>query len=594
MLKWNKYSLRRQMLIIFILLQLFLLIFLLLYFNNSQRQFYLDYLEESLKSQAILLREQLGEDINYIANYTLDNWAIDMGEKIDKRITLVAIDGLVLADSEEDPDEMDNHRDRPEIESIIQGRDIGSSIRWSNTVDMDMLYLALPIYRNDELLAVIRISESLQEINITINRTIRANLLFFFLIMCISIILLWRLSKGIIDPLSQITNSAEKLAKGNFQERIKVKDSNYEIITMSQVFNKMAGEIENKIEQISDEKNRAEAILKSMVEGLVATDSKLNIKMINPSACKIFDINEEEIIGTGVIEVFRHHEIEETLKEAMEQNKILSREIILKREKDRTLRCNFAPINNDQGIVIGGIVVFNDISELRRLEQLRKDFVGNVSHELRTPLTSIIGYVDTILENEIKDERTLNRFLKIIKVEADRLSILINDLLDLSKLENRQNYVLRPANINTILEKLKTLFEDKARKKDIKVELAVRGQYMVYMIPEQIEQVLINLLDNAIKYTPAGGEVFLKLYDRVDKVLVEVIDNGIGVSVEEQDRIFERFYRVDKARCSSGGGTGIGLSIVKHVLQNHNSKIELESSPGKGSLFRFRLNKVSY
>ncbi|MFW6287810.1 MAG: ATP-binding protein [bacterium] len=592
LLKWKEYSLRRQILLVFILLQLFLLVFLLLYFNNSQRQSYLKQLEESLYSQAILLREQLGSDISNFSPDTLDSRAKEIGGKIDKRITIVARDGLVIADSQHNPEVMDNHRNRPEIDTVIQGKEKGLSIRWSDTINIEMFYLAIPVYNQGNVSYVIRISESLQEINNTISRTIRANLIFFFFIILVSVFLLWKLSKGIIKPLNNISTMAENLAKGDFQQRINIKNYNYEISTLAGIFNKMAEELDSNIKQISAEKNRAEAILESMVEGLIATDKYLNVKIINPSAKNIFALNKENVSGNGIMEVFRHHEIEETLKKALEKSEIISREIIINREDEITLRCNFAPINNEMGEVIGGIVVFSDISELRRLEQLRKDFVSNVSHELRTPLTSIIGYVDTIIENEIKEKSTLEQFLKVIKVEADRLAILIKDLLDLSKLENKQNYILRPANLNNVINKVLTLLQDKAEKKNISLKVKIAKDFMVLMIPDQIEQVLINLLDNAIKYTPADGEVYLKAYEKEDMVFIEVIDNGIGIPLEEQDRIFERFYRIDRARSSSGGGTGIGLSIVKHALKNHNSNIELESLPGKGSVFRFYLEKA--
>ncbi|MFW6287230.1 MAG: ATP-binding protein [bacterium] len=593
MLNWNRYSLRRQLILLFLIVQLILLLGLMIYYNYSQRQLYLDHLKSSLYNQANLIKEFKITNINQASPGIINQWSKEMSVKINKRITIVDKYGIVIADSDYNTEEMDNHIDRPEIQDVLGGQDIGTAIRYSNTLNMDMYYLAIPIRSEESLTGFIRVSESLEDINKTISSNITSNLLFFFFMLLITLLLVWKLTKDIINPLSQITRIADNLARGNFQEKIMIKGYDNEIGTLARVFNHMAKQLESKINQISEEKNRAEAILTSMVDGLIATDINLKIRIINPAAKKIFELGNIAVKGIRVIEVFRHHEIEHTLDTAMEENEIITKEIVIQKTETRTLKCNFVPINNDQGLVTGGIVVFSDITELRRLEQMRKEFVANVSHELRTPLTSIIGYLDTILENDIDDMNTIERFLYIIKKEADRLAVLIKDLLDLSKLEGKNKYVLRPGLLNNLIEKSILILKEKARKKDIEIRKEVSSEFMVYMIPEQIEQVLINLMDNAIKYTSAGGVIVVRAYYRYDKVVIEVSDNGIGIPPEEQDRIFERFYRVDKARVRSFGGTGIGLSIVKHVIQNHNNKIEVESQPDKGSTFRFYLDKVN-
>lgn len=578
--------------ILFLIVQLILLFGLMIYYNYNQRQSYLEQLKNSLYNQAILIKEFKTSNMNQISSIVIDQWSKEMGEKIDKRITIIDRDGIVVADSDYSPEEMDNHIDRPEIQDILEGQDIGTAIRQSDTLNIDMYYLAVPIRDGDSLTGFIRLSESLEDINQIISANITSNLIFFFFMFLLTLLLVWKLTKDIINPLSQITRIADNLSRGNFQDKIKIKDYNNEIGTLARVFNNMATQLESNINQISEEKNRAEAILKSMVDGLIAADINLKIRVINPAAKKIFDLADVDVKGNRVIEIFRHHEIEHSLDKAMKENTVLTKEIIIQKAEIRTLRCNFVPINNEQGIVTGGIVVFNDITELRRLEQMRKEFVANVSHELRTPLTSIIGYVDTILENDIDDMTTIERFLYIIKKEADRLAILIKDLLDLSKLEGKNKYVLRPGLLNNIVDKIVNILKEKARKKGIEIKTELSSDFMVYMIPEQIEQVFINLVDNAIKYTAEGGLIVVRVYYRYDKVVVEISDNGIGIPPEEQERIFERFYRVDKARARHFGGTGIGLSIVKHVIQNHNNKIEVDSQPDKGSTFRFYLDKV--
>lgn len=576
---------------------------MMFFLNHSLRKSYHEQLRNNLYDQSILIRNQIINDIKSNSPGIIDKWAKNMGQKIDKRITIINKHGFVLGDSDYNPQDMDNHINRPEVQTILNGNLQGVSIRRSDTLKMDMFYLAIPISIKEDIIGFIRLSKSLQDINRTIQNNIKNNLLFFILMLIITLVLVWRFSQDIINPLSQITRLAGKLAKGDFTEKINIKSYDNEIGTLARVFNHMAFQLESKISQLSEEKNRAEAILSSMVDGLVAVDKEFKIRIINPAAQKIFKITDNNITGKEIIEVFRYHEIDRGLEEALTENKIFTREIVIQIEEKRILRCNFAPINNDSGYVIGGIVVFSDITELRKLEQLRKDFVGNVSHELRTPLTSIIGYLDTILDNEINDSKTIRKFLNVIKTEADRLALLIKDLLDLSKLENKNKYILRPGFLNKIIKKTILMLKDKAEEKDINIIDDIENNYMVYMIPEQIEQVCTNLIDNAIKYTPAGGEIKVRVYeednkrngnknDDTSKIVIEIEDNGIGIPEKEQDRIFERFYRVDKARSRSLGGTGIGLSIVKHILQNHKNTIEVESKVGKGSIFRFYLNKV--
>lgn len=591
MLNWNSLSLRKQFIILFIFIQALVLIGLMLYFNHSEKGLYLNQLEENLIHEARLIKNSGIIDYQSNSFAELDKWVKEIGEKIDTRITIINKYGKVIADSDYIPADMDNHLNRPEIQEVLNNQEKGLSIRRSDTLDIDMFYLAIPVEKDAQLIGFIRLSKSLQDINEVIRNNVRNNLIFFFFMLIITFLLVWKFTRDIIYPLGQITRYAGNLAEGNFQERVELGRYSNEIGTLAQMFNFMASQLESKIKQISDEKNRAEAILSNMVDGLIAVDTNYRIRLINPAARKMFQLNEE-VKGKRVIEVLRHHVFEELIQETLQENEIINEELVLQKEEKKVLRCNFVPILNETGQANGAIVVFNDITELRRLEQLRKDFVGNVSHELRTPLTSIIGYIDTIIENDIEDVSTIKRFLNIIKTEADRLALLIKDLLDLSKLENKNQYVLRPGDLNKIINKVIQIFEEKARKRKINLFKNVEVNLLVYMISEQIEQVLINLVDNALKYTPEGGQVLIRAYKDKDFVVIEVEDSGIGISKQDQERIFERFYRVDKARSRALGGTGIGLSIVKHIIQNHHSSIEVESELDKGTVFRFRLELV--
>ena len=585
-------GLRNQLLIIFVLIQILILGVFLYYFTRNHTDFYISQLKVNLENESQLIKSNDKVDLKENSRVEIDSWAKKWGEKIDTRITIISKTGKVIADSTYNPLKMDNHIDRPELQEIIEGNKSGSSIRKSSTLNIEMLYLATPINDGGELVGFIRLAKPLSDIKGVINKDVVNYLLFFVIIFLISLFLIWRFTSNLINPLQKMADMASGIARGNYKKRININNFHNEIGEVADKFNFMADQLENKINEVSEERNKAEAILKSMVDGVIATDNQRRVILINPAAREMLDLNNNDIQKRDLITVIRNHRIDDHLTEALTENTTLSREVVLQREDEKILRCHFAPITGKDNRVIGGVVVFTDITELRRLEQIRKDFVANVSHELKTPLTSIIGYVDTLIESKAVDQSTRERFLEIIKNEADRLALLIQDLLDLSKVEQNK-HELRPANIEEIIRKTINMLKKKASKKDLEIRFEIESELpMVYMIKEQIEQVLINLIDNSIKYTQQGGEVVVTAYTQKNKVCVEVEDNGMGIPSEDQERIFERFYRVEKARSRKLGGTGIGLSIVKHILEGHNSMIQLESEVGEGTRFWFCLNRV--
>jgi len=596
--KWNNFSLKKQLIIIFVIIQILILSVIYFYFTDRQSEFYIEQLKISLRNEAKLLisKERINFDNNILnqeIRNNFDQWSKKWSEEIDARITIINKNGVVIADSTYNSDEMDNHLNRPEIQKVIKGNKTGSAIRRSDTLKIDMLYMALPVIKDGEIAAFMRLAKSLEEINTVIKQNLKNYFIFFLVILFLSLILLGRFTSNLIKPIQKMSKIAAKIADGNYGDSINLESHSKEIDKMIQQFNLMSKKLEKKINEISEEKNKAEAILSSMVDGVIATDKNGEIMLINPAAREMLFIDEKDVKNKDFIQVVRNYKINELLEKVLKENTIISKEIVLQREEEKILRCHFASITNENNDIKGGVIVFTDITELRRLEQVRKDFVANVSHELKTPLTSIIGYVDTLLENKNIEEKTSNKFLEIIKDEADRLGILIQDLLNLSKFEDG-NPDLQPGDINKLIVKTVSILKEKANKKNIIIETELEKDInQVYLIKEQIEQVMINLIDNAIKYTPENGEIKVKTLNRSDKILVEVEDNGIGIPEKDKQRIFERFYRVDKARSRSMGGTGIGLSIVKHIIKSHDSEINLESESGKGSKFWFYLKKVN-
>ncbi|MGM0602639.1 MAG: two-component system histidine kinase PnpS [Bacillota bacterium] len=589
MLNWSKYGIRNRLFIIFIVIQLLIIGLSFYYFTDNHRDFYFNQLKISLKNYADLILEEKGEIMLDTPPKELEEMVLKWGSHTGARITIVNKAGKVLADSRYDISKMDNHKNRPEISAVFSGVETAESIRKSDTLEEEMLYFSLPITSSGETVGVLRLARSLSFIRGVLIEDIKSYLVFFFILAVLTILLTWRLTFTLIYPLEKMTETAANIAEGDFSQRIPARRYSSEIEKLAEMFNFMTDKLEHKIDEISIEKNKMETILSSMVDGVIATDRKHRIVLINPKAKDIFNINKNNIKGKELIASIFSHRIDMYLEEALREKITITREIIYQNPNKVIMQATFSPIFEEDGSISGGIIVFTDITELRKLETVRNDFVANVSHELRTPLTSIIGYVDTLLDNDIDDPKIREKFLKIVKTEADRLSILIKDLLNLSKIEG-STPDLKAEDLKMIIEKTINLLADKAEKKDIVIEKDIEADLPpVYMVKEQIEQVMINLVDNAVKYTKNNGKIKISSYQKEDRVYVEVEDSGIGIPKDEQDRVFERFYRVDKARSRSLGGTGIGLSIVKNIIKQHGSEINLESREGKGSKFIFNL-----
>jgi len=588
LLKWSKQSIRNKIFIIFVFVQLLIIGLAFYYFTHNHTNFYINQLKVNLKNSASLM---LVGDKLAIKNKELVTPKRKINEwsnSIEARITIINQAGEVLADSHFDETAMNNHLNRPEIEALNSGKEYATASRLSDTLEEEMFYLAVPIINNQEKVGYLRIAKSLSFINNVLKEDIRNYLLFFIILGGITIFLSWRLTIGIISPLEKMTTTAEKIAHGDLKQRIELNNSENEIAKLASMFNYMTSQLDQKIEEISSEKSRVEAILTNMIDGVIATDVERKVLLINPAARKIFNVSEEIVLGKELISSIIHHPLDIYLQEALEKQQTINREIIYQNQGKKILQVHFTTISDHNGNVSGGVIVLTDVTELRKLETVRNDFVANVSHELRTPLTSIIGYLDTLLENDL-DRQTEHSFMKIIKKEADRLAILIKDLLNLSKIEGKQPE-LKPDSLAYIIEKTIELLKESADKKDISININIEKNLpFVYMVSAQIEQVMINLIDNAIKYTPPDGTIKINAYQKEDKVYISIKDNGIGIPYTDQKRIFERFYRVDKARSRELGGTGIGLSIVKNIIKRHGSEIVLESELGSGSIFTFFL-----
>lgn len=398
------------------------------------------------------------------------------------------------------------------------------------------------------------------------------------------------IANHIARPINEITQISSEIAGGRYDKRIKIKDRG-ELGELADSFNNMAQKLEITISDLSEQKNKLEAILESMQSGVIAVDNIGRIMLVNSEAIQIFGF-EGNIIGRYILEVVRNIDLEEIIKNHSDEET----EISLSYPEKKLLRVKAAPIKDDSDSkkTFGIVVVLQDITELKKLEKMRSDFVANVSHELRTPLTSIKGFIETLKDGAINDSAARDKFLDIIDIEADRLNRLIQDLLTISELESsKQNVMFEDVDINRCIDEIRDMMENIAGQKNI--DLIFKKEESLPLVSgsyDKAKQLLINLIDNGIKYTPSGGRVEVSTCSEGENVVLNISDNGIGISKEHLPRLFERFYRVDKGRSRALGGTGLGLAIVKHIVANMNGSIKVKSEPGKGTSFIISIPKA--
>jgi len=490
------------------------------------------------------------------------------------RETLINKQGVVLSDSQVNPATMDNHNTRPEV---IDARKIGSgsSIRYSDTTKVETMYYATSFGNG----YIVRSAVTMNSISIMLWKY--GSIYIFVMIASLLITLLFssRLARSLVRPIKDLEEATHRISEGELHERVKV-HSDDEIGELAVTFNQMADRLENSFNDTTRKQTELEAVLKSMDSGVIAVDRNQRIMLINPYAKKIFGI-EKDIIGEKLLNTIRDFELEDIIK-----NKEYERLITIFWPIKRDLRIKTADIIYG-GETIGTVAVIHDITDIKKLENMRSQFVTNVTHELRTPLTSIKGFAETL--KYVEDNETREKFLSIINDEADRLSRLISDILTLSQIEQTRAIRRELIDVTGIISQVVMLVKNSADNKNIKLTIEDKGINDLYGDPDLLMQMLINLVDNAIKYSGKDAEVVVSAESENDSGVISVSDNGIGIPKEHLDRLFERFYRVDTARSREQGGTGLGLAIVKHIVLNFNGTIEVDSEPGRGSKFIVKL-----
>ncbi|MCG2777069.1 MAG: cell wall metabolism sensor histidine kinase WalK [Desulfobacterales bacterium] len=563
------------------------------YASSSLRHLYLEQAAADLKARAYFFERQIFEHLDPLDEKAVDFLCKKVGKSTSTRITVILPSGRVIGDTEEDPSRMDNHVDRPEIIEALT-RDSGTSTRYSRTLDRHMMYVGIPLKRNGMVAAVIRTSIPINAIDDTIKK-IQVKITIGGLVIAVFAAMLSLLvSRRLTRPIEQIRRWAESIARGEFQVRPPVVGSE-EIRALSEAMNRMALELRDRIDTVMRQRNKMEAVLSSMVEGVVAADTEERIININPAAAEMFGCDPSKAQGRSLQEVVRNTHFHRFFKAALSSQGPIEKDIVLSSDGDRFLNAHGTSLRDSDGKKIGALIVLNDITRIRRLENIRREFVANVSHEIKTPITAIKGFVETLQDGSVKNTEDTERFLGIIEKHVGRLGAIIEDLLALSRIEEedgREKIVLSEGKIREVLENAIRACDHKAKAKKIGIELSCAEDTVTKLNAPLFEQAIVNLLDNAITYSDVEGRVEVKATQEDNEIIVSVRDQGQGIDKKHLPRLFERFYRVDRSRSGQLGGTGLGLAIVKHIAQAHGGHVSVESTPGKESTFSIHLPKA--
>lgn len=541
---------------------------------------------------------------NLIENATMIKHLIEMEEgpllyepfvlglkaHIDTRITLIDGQGAVLVDSEVDAEKLDNHSDRPEVRVAMTGQ-VGVSKRYSDSVKNERYYVAIPV--ESDSVKIVRVSIPLKTLTSYSDKVVGNILIAAFAGVLLATILGVRFLNMFTGPLGDLTEATESIAKGNFGEQVFI-SSDDEIGKLAKSFNIMSLELDKRIDELKEFNMTNYAILKSMINGVIAVDNDLNIMFINKAAQNMFHISESDLKHKNVIESFADHPLSELFDQKFSVYGDVKTELTLEHPQ-RVLKV-FSNVIRDREHTqnnMGLLLSFVDITQMRQLENMRKDFVANVSHELKTPLTSIQGFIETLKEGAADEKAIRDKFIDIIDIEAKRLRQLIDDILILSDIEkNNGTTPFTDVDLREVISEIENLMTHIASKKQIDVQYDIPDDLsLVQGNKVWLKQMLINLIDNGIKYTQESGHVWITVKEKPMVFEIEVRDDGIGIEEEHLERLFERFYRVDKARSKKVGGTGLGLAIVKHIVLSMNGTIKVRSQVNEGTRFIVTLPK---
>jgi two-component system phosphate regulon sensor histidine kinase PhoR len=560
---------------------------------SSIRSFQVTETARDIESRAHLAA---GSVLAYLAHDDragLEAFCREAGRKSATRLTVIAMDGTVLADSDEEPARMENHSDRPEVVAALSGA-VVPTMRFSQTLQKKFIYVGIPLEEQGGRKGVLRLAVPVAGIEAQLVAVSRQIIWSCLMVALVAALATWFFARRITRPLEQMKLGVERVASGDFSLRMRV-DGAEELAALARAFNDMMAQLDARIQTIVGQHSQLQAVFASMVEGVITVDTEERIIDINQSGARLLNIDPEKVRGKSIVLAVRNTHLQNFVKNALACGAPLEGEFSSRLGadgKEKYFYAHGARLQDGQGHITGALIVINDVTNVRRLESIRRDFVANVSHELKTPITSIEGFAETLLDGALEEPEDARRFVEIINKQASRLHAIVEDLLALSRVEQeakREEILLRELPVVDVLKSAMQTCNPKAEREGVVTSLICEQGIMAQINPALLEQAVINLLDNAIKYSGKGSAIRVEAEKQPGEVLIRISDNGVGIAKQDVVRIFERFYRVDKARSAKLGGTGLGLSIVKHIVSAHHGHVAVDSSLGKGSTFTIHL-----
>jgi two-component system phosphate regulon sensor histidine kinase PhoR len=555
------------------------------YSSSTLRNFYLSQVKADLEARAHLAKSQLAPHLAGPPEL-VDSLSKLLGSESATRVTVILPTGLVIGDSEEDPQVMENHANRPEIAEAFLG-DVGMSTRYSRTLGKMLMYVAVPVKLDGEVTAVIRTSLPVTAVDDVLAEITKRIVVVAAIVAALAALVGLGVSRRLSRPLEELRLAAQRFAGGELDRRVSVSGS-VETASLGKAMNQMAVQLDDRIRTVTSQRNLQEAILSSMSEGVIAVDTEQRIIDLNSAAADMIGVQGMEARGKTIQEIVRSSELRRLVSDALSGSGSVEGDIVFRHDRERYVQGHGTVLRDAAGGNIGVLIVLNDITRLKRLENIRRDFVANVSHELKTPITSIKGFVETLQDSSFENLEEVRRFLGIIGSHTDRLDSIIEDLLSLSRLEQASDSADLQRELAPLIDILQAgarACELQSSSRGIIIAIDCDKDILCRVNRPLIEQAVVNLIDNAIKYSDDNTEIKVSGEESGSGVTISVHDQGIGIAKEHLPRIFERFYRVDRGRSRKLGSTGLGLAITKHIALAHGGRVSVESTPGEGSTF---------